>query len=99
MLLDLSGNILLVEFILLNTPSVGQPRCVEDTNLGKRSQKFIKFKRDKTYHRATFALKFIKPGRVGLTLVSRTAPLITVVEDCVVVVINIVANEDIGDQF
>jgi len=34
MLLNLSRNALLMEFILLSTASVGQPRCVEDTNLG-----------------------------------------------------------------
>jgi len=38
MLLDLSCNTLLVELILilLKTASVGQARCVEDANLGRR---------------------------------------------------------------
>jgi len=36
MLVDLGINILLVEFVLLNTASVGQPRRVEDANLGRR---------------------------------------------------------------
>jgi len=36
MLLDLGIDIPLVAFVLLNTTSVGQPRCVEDANLGKR---------------------------------------------------------------
>ena len=36
MLLDLSCNTPLVELIVLKTASVGQARCVEDTNLGKR---------------------------------------------------------------
>ena len=35
--LDLSGDTPLVEAVLLNTPSVGQARCVEDANLGGRS--------------------------------------------------------------
>ena len=35
-LLDLGRNTPLVELVLLNTPSVGQPRGVEDANLGKR---------------------------------------------------------------
>ena len=35
-LLDLSDNLFLVELVLLNTSSVGQPRGVEDANLGTR---------------------------------------------------------------
>jgi len=35
-LLDLSRNATLVELVLLNTASVGQPGCVEDADLGKR---------------------------------------------------------------
>ena len=37
MLLNLSSDISLVMFVLLNTTSVGQPRCIEDANLGRRS--------------------------------------------------------------
>jgi hypothetical protein len=43
-LLNLSSNALLVVFILLNTASVGQPRRVEDSNLGKRLSIFNTFK-------------------------------------------------------
>ena len=32
---DLSGNAPLVEPVLLNTPCVGQARCVEDADLGR----------------------------------------------------------------
>ena len=34
--LDLSGNTFLGGFVLQNTASVGETRCVEDTNLRKR---------------------------------------------------------------
>ena len=34
-LLDLFHNALFVEFVLLNTAGVAQPRCVEDGNLGR----------------------------------------------------------------
>ena len=36
MLLDLRRNVPFVELILLHAASVGQPRGVEDANLGKR---------------------------------------------------------------
>jgi len=35
-LLHLCGNILHVECVLLTISSIGEPRCVEDANLGKR---------------------------------------------------------------
>ena len=35
-LLNLSSDILLMDLILLNTASVGQPRCVKDANLERR---------------------------------------------------------------
>ena len=34
-LFNISHNTLLVDLVLLNTASAGQPRCVEDTNLRK----------------------------------------------------------------
>jgi hypothetical protein len=43
-LLDLSRNALLVELVLLKTASVGQPRRVEDANLGKRLRILTMFK-------------------------------------------------------
>jgi len=58
-LLDLSRNTLLVDFILLDTASVGQSRGVEDANLGERSRILIMLKSSITYHYAVLALKFI----------------------------------------
>ena len=51
-----------------------------------------------TYLDAVVAHKFIKAGRVGLTLLTRTTLLIATVEDAEVVVINAVADKDIGDE-
>ena len=52
-----------------------------------------------TYHYAVFAREFVKPGRLGVTLVARTTLLIAAVEDFKIVAINIVANKDIGEEF
>jgi hypothetical protein len=52
-----------------------------------------------TYHYAIFARKFVKAGSVGLTLVGRTILFVLAVEDFVVIAINFVANDDIGDEF
>jgi len=42
-LLNLGRNTFLVALVLLNTPSVGQPRRVEDADLGKRLRLVIMF--------------------------------------------------------
>ena len=52
-----------------------------------------------TYHYAIFAGEFVKAGGVGLTLVDRSILLIAAVEDSKVVVINIIADKDIGEEF
>jgi hypothetical protein len=52
-----------------------------------------------TYHYAVLTRKFVKLGRVGLALVVRTTLLVGVVEDVNVVVINVVAGNNIGDKF
>ena len=51
------------------------------------------------YQYTTFALTFIKLGRVCLTLGTRTALLIGTVEDVEVVIIDSVADKDIDDEF
>jgi hypothetical protein len=56
-------------------------------------------KKPDTYHYAIFARKFVKAGRVGLTLVVRTTSLVGTVENVEVIVINVVASKDIGDKF
>ena len=52
-----------------------------------------------TYHYTVAACKFVKAGRVSLTLVTGTFLLATTVEDLKGVVINFVADEDIGEEF
>ena len=91
MLLDLSNNIRLVALVSLNTASVGQPRCVEDANLRKRSRIHTMFKNSVTYTYAVGARNFVKAGRVGLTLALRTTFLIGAIE-------NVVADKDISDE-
>jgi hypothetical protein len=56
-------------------------------------------KHARTYHNAVFARKFIQTNRVGLTLVVRTPLLIGAVENIEVVVVNVIAEKDIGDEF
>jgi len=97
--LDLSGNTLLVEFVLLDTVCVSQTRGVEDTDLGKRLGIFITFTNARTYRYAIVARKFVKAGRVGLALVVRTTSFVGMVENIEVIMINVVARKDIGDEF
>jgi len=87
-----------LEFILLSTASVGQPRCVKDANLGKRLHLLTTFKITGTYHYAVLAREFVKPGRVGLALAVSTTLLVGVVEGVEVVVIDAVAMKGIGDE-
>ena len=58
MLLDLSRNALLVELVLLKTTGVGQPRRVEDANLGRRLCLVIR--NTSAYRYAVVAPKFVK---------------------------------------
>jgi hypothetical protein len=48
---------------------------------------------------AAFAGKFIKAGLVGLTMTNGTTLLVGVVKDIEVVVVNVVADKNIGDEF
>jgi len=95
--LDLGDNALLVELVLLDTLSIGQPRGVEYTDLGKRLHILITFTNVGTYRHAIVARKFVKAGRVGLALVVRTTSLVGTVEYVEVIIIDVVSNEDIGD--
>jgi hypothetical protein len=52
-----------------------------------------------TYHYAILARKFVKPGRAGLALVVGTTLLVDMVENVKIVVVNVVASKDIGDEF
>ena len=52
-----------------------------------------------TYHHAISARKFVKAGRVSLTLFAGNILFVAAVEDVEVVAINSVADKDIGDEF
>jgi len=97
-LLDLSRNTLLVKGILLMIASVGTTRRIKDVNLGKRLCIHTMFTNTGTYHDAVLAPKFIKARRVGLTLITRITLLVCMFEDIEVVVINVIACKDIGDE-
>ena len=97
MIQNLGRNALLVELVFLTTAGIGQPRRVEDANLGKRLPILITFTNVGTYRDAIVAREFVKAGRVGLALVVRS--LIGMVEYAEVVIINVISNEDIGDEF
>jgi len=98
-LLDLSRNTILVALVLVNTASVGQSRCVEDADLGKGLRILITFRIVGTYHYIALARKFVKAGRVGLTLIIRAGLLVGAVEDFKVIVVYFFAVENIGDEF
>ena len=53
----------------------------------------------RTYHCAVVAFQIVKVGRVGLPLFNRPTLLIGVAKDFEVVVIKVVADEDIGNEF
>ena len=93
--LDLSHNTLPV---LMNTASVGQPRCVEGANLGRRLSILTTFMNASAYHCTVLAREFVKADRVGQALAVGTT-LVGVVEGVEVVVIDVVAVNDIGDEF
>ena len=52
-----------------------------------------------TYHYAIAARKFVKAGRVGLTLFTGTILLVAVVEDFKVVAVDIAGDENVGEVF
>ena len=52
-----------------------------------------------THHYAILARNLVKSGRVGLALVVRTILLVGMVENVGVVVADVVASKDIGDEF
>ena len=52
-----------------------------------------------TYHYTVVAFKFVKAGRFGLTPLPGIILLIVAVEGLKAVVINIVADEDISEEF
>jgi hypothetical protein len=95
---DLTCDSLLVELVLLNIVGVDEPRGVDDANLGKRLCLLTRFKDAVAYHYAAIARKFVNVDAIGLTL-TKTILLVGAVEDVEVVVINVSAEKDIGDEF
>jgi hypothetical protein len=83
----------------MNTSSIGQSRCVEETDLCERSRILQAFTNTGTYQYSILTRKFVNTGRVGLTLTSRTTLLVLLVEDAEVVGIKGLADKDIGDEF
>jgi len=57
------------------------------------------FTNRRTHHYAILARKLVKEGRVRLALVVRTTSLVGMVEDVEVIVTNVVAGKNIGDEF
>ena len=56
------------------------------------------FAHEGTYHYAIIARNFVNAGRFGLALVARNIFLVGGLEDCKVVVINVIAVKDISDE-
>ena len=63
------------------------------------SQLSTTFKTPDTYHYAVLAFKLVQAGRVSLALVARATSLVCVVKSIEVVVIDVFAVKDIGDEF
>ena len=96
--LDLGRNGILLLLIFLRTASVGEPRRVEDPNLGKRLQMPTTSVNTVTYNYAVRAREIISAGFLGPTPVIRTTPLVLAIENFKVEVINVVSGKDIGNK-
>ena len=59
MLLYQIRDALLVELVMLNTASIGQPRCIEDANLGKMLRIRTTSITTSTYHYSVLACEFV----------------------------------------
>ena len=99
MISDLGCNTLLLEFVFPNIAGVSQPGRVEDADLWERLCVFNPSRNVGTYHCAVVARKFVKASRISLRVTIQTTVLVGVVEDFEVVVIDILASKDIGDEF
>ena len=98
-LLDLSGNTLFRGIVLWKMASIGESRHVEDANLRKRLPLLTTVTNTSTHHYAVLARKFVKAGRFGLALVAGTTTLVGGIEVFKLVMINVVASKDIGEEF
>ena len=79
MALDLSCNTLPLECVLLKMTGVGEPRRVENANLGKMLSLHTTSEIPDTHYYAVLARKFVKTSRVGLALVVKPTSLVGVV--------------------
>ena len=75
--------------VLLNVASAGEPGRVEDANLGRRLHLLPTLKNAPTHRYALFAHNFVRPGRLGPTLIAKNISLVGVVENVEVIVVNI----------
>ena len=57
------------------------------------------FKNAGTHQYAVFAHNFVKAGRLGPTLMAKITSLVGVVKSLEVIVVNVFAGKDIGDEF
>ena len=96
--LDLSCDTFLLELVLPNIACVSQPGRVENADLRRRLRELTTLRNVGTYHNAVVARKFVKASRNGLRVIIQTIVLVGAVEDFEVVVINIIAGKDIGDE-
>ena len=96
-LFNISYDTLLVDLVLLNTTNVGQPRCVEDTDLRKKLWPPHCAKNPRSYQYPIGARNFVKVGRPNLLI--STSSFWYAVENIEVVMIDVVAKKDIGNQF
>ena len=96
---NLSCNTLLVEIVVLNTPSIGQSRRVEDVNLRKRSRVLIVPTDFVTHRYAVSTYKPVNIGLVGLTLTARTTLLVHVSKGFGLIEINVSAGKDVVEVF
>ena len=99
MLLDLSLDTFCLEPVFRKPASVGEPRRVDDADLGRRLRTLVMLTMASTYHYTVLACKFINASRVGLSLIIRSTLLVGGVKDVEIVVVNVVASKDIGDEF
>ena len=60
---------------------------------------YTTFRTPDTYHYAVLAFKLVQAGRVGLAQVVRTTSLVCAVKGTEVVVIDVFAVKDTGDEF
>jgi hypothetical protein len=95
---DLGFYPLPVGLVLLGIAGLGEPRCIEDANLEKKLHLLTRLKGAVAYHYSVPALKCVNVYALGPTLVAGIALIVCAVENVEVVVINVFAEKDIGNE-